>query len=103
MPVQPTLKTLALHYTYPLMELGITSLASLLNDSLTHVIDGNKLTSLLGCKVRTRHMIALHVRSHTLNSHNLTPDLINPLYRAKIALPINPHNHAASTTQCKQR
>eukprot|EP00983_Pelagomonas_calceolata_P057497 1145091-Pelagomonas_calceolata.AAC.2 len=40
MPVQPTL-----------MDLGITSLSSLLNESLTHVIDGNKCTSLLGRKV----------------------------------------------------
>eukprot|EP00983_Pelagomonas_calceolata_P039439 1137186-Pelagomonas_calceolata.AAC.4 len=40
-PVQPTLKNLACHCTYPLMKLGITSLSSLLIDNLTHVIDGN--------------------------------------------------------------
>eukprot|EP00983_Pelagomonas_calceolata_P019033 598697-Pelagomonas_calceolata.AAC.1 len=36
MPVQPTLKTLACHCTYPLMELSISSLSTLLNDNLTH-------------------------------------------------------------------
>jgi len=41
MPMQPTLKTLACHCTYALMEIGINRLSALLNDSLTHIIDGN--------------------------------------------------------------
>eukprot|EP00983_Pelagomonas_calceolata_P108324 1159443-Pelagomonas_calceolata.AAC.9 len=54
------------------------------------VIDGNKLTSLLGRKVRTRHMIALNKFSHTLNSHNLTPDLISTIIQSQDSLPNKP-------------
>eukprot|EP00983_Pelagomonas_calceolata_P007069 230215-Pelagomonas_calceolata.AAC.1 len=72
------------------MELGITSLSSLLNDSLTHVIGRNKLTSLLGRKVRTRTMIALNKLSHTLNSHNLTPDLTDTIIQSQDSSPNKP-------------
>ena len=82
MPMQPTLKTLACHCTYALMEIGINRLSALLTDSLTHIIDGNKLTFLFGRKIKTKHIIALNRLSHTLNTPTLAedrPDLINTI------------------------
>eukprot|EP00983_Pelagomonas_calceolata_P127363 1161395-Pelagomonas_calceolata.AAC.3 len=70
--MQPTLKTLAsgYHCTYALMGIGIYRLSSLLNDN--HIIDGNKLTSLFGRNIKTKHIMALNRLSHALNNHNLT-------------------------------
>ena len=82
MPMQPTLKTLACHCTYTLMEIGINRLSALLTDSLTHIIDGNKLTFLFGRKVKTKHITALNKLSHTLNTPALAEDrfdLINTI------------------------
>eukprot|EP00983_Pelagomonas_calceolata_P010484 339825-Pelagomonas_calceolata.AAC.2 len=102
-PVQPTLKNLACHCTYLLTELSITSFSSLLNDNLTHVIDGNKLTSLLGHKFRTRHMFALNKLSHTLNSHNLTPDLIKTIIQSQDGLPNKPpESRRINNTMCAE-
>eukprot|EP00983_Pelagomonas_calceolata_P032485 1018993-Pelagomonas_calceolata.AAC.1 len=72
------------------MEIGVTNLFPLLNDSLTHIIDGNKLTALLGHKVKTRHIIALNKLSHILNSPNLTTDIVNTLIQSQDSSPNKP-------------
>eukprot|EP00983_Pelagomonas_calceolata_P009446 305726-Pelagomonas_calceolata.AAC.1 len=89
MPMQPTLKTLACHCTYALMEIGINRLSALLNDNLTHIIDGNKLTFRFGRKIKIKH-IALNRLSRTLNTPTLTedrPDLINTIIQSRDSSP----------------